>query len=108
MIEKFTHNKIANILVGILLLAGIAYYLVSFGRQIKGVTSICSMYPVGSSITGIENAAKNFPVMLSGPVEGNNSNHYFVCSEFSMCDISCDIEVQNGIVIEAVLHNVST
>ena len=103
------NSRKANIFVGLILAGGIAYYLFNFGQQTKGVVEICSIYSEGSSISGIQDKANSLPVKLRGPhILKDESQQYIVCSEYSMCDISCDIKVENGIVKEMVLHNVST
>ena len=100
------NSRIANIIAGIILLAGIGVYLFKFFDQVHGVQQLCPKYKVGASILGIENEAKNYSVKLRGPTKlSSGESVYHVCAEFTLCDISCDLYFTDSVVTSIGCEN---
>ncbi len=104
MVRKFLNN-----IVGIFIVIGLSYYAFNFYRQINAVNYVCDSYSKGKSILGIEDTVKELPVKFAGPIDSNDGlQYYVVCADYTLCEIACDIRVDNSIIVSSELSNTGT
>ena len=93
--------KRAGSVMGLLILFGIGYYVYSMWRQSKEIEELCASYFVGAEAENMRNTSLEFGVQLMGPYEIEKQpgvQKFIFCAPLSMCDVSCALEVKDGVV----------
>ena len=89
---------------GPIVLAGIAVYIFFFVAQGRAAAKLCENHPVGSPINNIEDIEGTFLLTRMGPDPGPDQQGAQVaifCASTTMCDTSCRLTVEDGLVVEA-------
>lgn len=89
---------------GVIILIGMGYYFYAWYAETRDVERLCATYPEGASADKILDVARSYSGRLMGPVENKDKNgayHFIYCSPITMCDVSCRIEVESGVVTES-------
>ena len=89
---------------GILMLLGIGAYLVVWQLEARGVREFCSRFPVGADASEIWTVADGLWGDLTGsrqPVDLGGKKTFIYCAPTTMCDVSCSLEVVDGVVTES-------
>ncbi len=88
---------------GPLVLAGIAIYIAVVVAQSRAAASLCDRYSVGTRIADVENLEGTFLLRRMGsiyPIIPGAQNVIF-CAPLTMCDVSCSLEIENGLVTKS-------
>jgi len=89
---------------GVIVLIGLGYYFYAWYAETRDVEKLCAMYPAGTSAGDILEVARAYSGQLMGPVEDKDKNEtyqFIYCAPMTMCDVSCNIEVEDGVVTES-------
>ena len=89
---------------GLLLILGVGFYVYSLRTQSRDVAELCSVYPEGASVTNLAEIAGGYSGRLMGPfkLEDKPGTEAFIfCSPLTMCDVSCSLEIKDGVVIKS-------
>jgi hypothetical protein len=90
--------------VGILIVLGVGYYVYSMHAQSRDVEELCSTYVKGTRADEILEVAQDYSGQLMGPIESTNKDDtysFIYCAPVTMCDVSCSIEVEDGVVTKS-------
>lgn len=99
--------KIPRHLVTTLTIAGIALGVMLYWTQTNGVRIICESHPIASIVEDPQQLASSFGVQLKGPIDLINKpglKRYVYCAQFTMCDVSCEMEMSGTVVVRSVLN----
>ena len=86
---------------GIVLLLGIAWYVYAINAQTDDVEAFCSRFEPGQAAPDPEPIALEYSGTLMGPAmpKPRAGKYSFVyCAPLTMCDVSCSVEVENGLI----------
>ncbi|MFT4582067.1 MAG: hypothetical protein ACI915_003865 [Gammaproteobacteria bacterium] len=100
--------KIPRHLVITLTMAGVALCVMLYWTQTTGVRIICDSNPIGSIVGDAQLLANSFGVQLKGPVDLIDKpgiKGYTYCAQFTMCEVSCELEMSGTVVAGSVLNN---
>ena len=89
-------------IAGLLLITGIGFYIFSIYNQISDVAEVCALLTPGSTVEKLKEIESNYSLKLRGPFELNNKPgelHAIFCSELTLCETACSIEIKNDIII---------
>ena len=89
-------------LFGILVVLGFGWYGYAWYAETRDVARLCSAYPKGAVADGLLELADDLSAKLMGPIPNDKSGSGYkltYCSPITMCDVSCSIEVRDGVVI---------
>ena len=87
--------------LGILLVGVVIAYFVVLGGSLAGVNDICEAYPVGTRLSDFNDIDHGWAVSAMGPYEDPKTPgvvSMIYCSAPTMCDASCKLEIENGLV----------
>lgn len=93
---------------GVLVVLGVAYYFYAMYAETRDVKELCATYVEGTSADDLLKVAEGYSGKLMGPIEDKNKDNTFsfiYCSSMTMCDVSCDIEVESGVVTKSEFHS---
>ena len=96
--------KLANRIVGLFLLAGVAFYVYSLWAQSKGIKDVCAAHPEGAELGDPNDLADEYSIRYMGSFEVEDSpgvDRHIFCAPLTMCDASCSLYVKDGIVTQA-------
>ncbi|MDA0821456.1 MAG: hypothetical protein O3C28_03420 [Proteobacteria bacterium] len=99
--------KIPRHLVTTLTIAGVALCVMLYWTQTTGVQIICDSFPIGSVVEDSEQLANSFGVQLKGPfdlIDKPGIKHYTYCAQFTLCKMSCEMEMSGTVVAHSVLN----
>lgn len=88
-------------------MTGIALCVLLYWTQTNGVRIICDSNPIGSIVEDAELLANSFGVQLKGPfdlIEKPGIQRYTYCAQFTLCEVSCDMEMSGRVVAQSVLN----
>jgi hypothetical protein len=91
-------------IVGLLLVAVAASYAAWHTMQSQSAEKLCGSYPVGTRIGDLHKLPDNFFISRMGPfpIKGNPTGQKIIlCEAMTMCDNSCGLEIEDGIVKSA-------
>ena len=90
--------------VVLLIAVGIAVYISVLIAQSRAAANLCERYPVGSHIEDLEGLEGTFFLTRMGPINDSNipgRQKVIYCAALTMCDESCSLEVEDGLVKRA-------
>lgn len=90
--------------IGLLVLAGIAYYFWSISSQTAGAEKLCAAHPPGTRLVSPATAADAFGVRFMGSQDATQwqkTGKLIFCATLTMCDVSCVLDVEDGVVTRA-------
>jgi len=96
-----------RVIVGVVLLGGVAAYFFSIERQIHAAEALCDAYPAGSrignidAIDGASSLARRGPMPVTGKAE---SDLFIYCAGLTLCEYSCMLEIESGLVTAATFR----
>ncbi len=91
-------------IAGLLLVAAVASYAAWNTMQSRSAMKLCGNYPAGTRIGDLNQLPDNFFVSRMGPfpINGNPAGQKVIlCEAMTMCDNSCSLEIEDGIVKSA-------
>ena len=91
-------------LFGVMLVLGVSYFFYAMYAETRDVKRLCNTYAEGTRADGILEVAQDSSGRLMGPIEDKDKEDTFsliYCAPSTMCDVSCDIEVEGGIVTKS-------
>ena len=94
--------------LGLLLLGGVAAYIVVLTAQSRAAENLCESYTVGAKIDDAESMNGTWLLTLRGPIGGPqrpDTDIYIFCAALTMCDVSCRLEVTNSVVTDAAFRS---
>lgn len=92
----------------ILFLGAIGLYVYFINKQMNDIKAVCSLYPVGASMEGIEDVAKRYSIKYMGSFEVNDNPgamSVIFCAPLTMCDVSCNLVYKNNKIIRSDIFN---
>ena len=90
--------------MGLLLLGGIAAYVLVLMAQSDAAANLCENYAVGSTIADLEHLDGTFLLTRMGPFDvpkDPGTQRVIFCASLTMCDTSCSLEVVDHVVKSA-------
>ena len=99
--------RLGNIL-GLVVLSGVAAYVLMSRAQSRAATDLCESIPVGTRVESPESLTDSSLLKLMGPIrdpELPNTEVLIFCAGLTMCDVSCQIEVTDDIVTDVVFRS---
>ena len=91
-------------IVGLLVLGGIAAYVMLLFAQRNAAAELCDRYPVGSSIEDLDDLDGTLLLTRMGPLddpENPGTERVIFCAGLTMCDTSCSLEIRDRVVTKA-------
>ena len=91
-------------IVGLLVLGGIAAYVMLLFAQRNAAAELCDRYPVGASIEDLDDLEGTFLLTRMGPLddpEKPGTQRVIFCAGLTMCDTSCTLEIKDRVVTDA-------
>ena len=91
-------------IVGLLLVTAVASYAAWNTVQSHNAEKLCDSYPVGTRVRDLQKLPDNFFISRMGPypINGNPTRQKVIlCESMTMCDNSCSLEIEDGIVKSA-------
>jgi len=85
--------------IGLLLVFGIGFYVYSIFQQVNEVAEVCSVLSAGTPVGKMKELKTHYSLELRGPFELKDKPGtlvYIYCSDLTMCETSCSIEVKDG------------
>lgn len=86
---------------GLLITCGVGVYVSVLVAQTRAAAKLCDSYPVGSGIEDLATLEGTFFLTQMGPTDDPDSpgtKRVIFCASLTMCDTSCSLEVENGLV----------
>ena len=92
---------------GPLVLAGITIYIAVHFAQTRAAATLCERYSAGTPINDIENLEGTFFLKPMGHYDPQNpaAQQVIFCVPSTMCDVSCSLEIENGVVTKSDHHS---
>lgn len=90
--------------IALFIFLGLGIYAFFTFAQGRAVANLCDNYPTGSRIENIEELEGTFLLTRMGPLpdpEKPGVETVIFCASLTMCDTSCNLEIENGRVTEA-------
>ena len=72
--------------------------------QNRAAADLCSNYSIGTHIEDLEDLGGTFFLTRMGPIPKPNNpsaQKVIYCAALTMCDESCSLEIEDGVVIRA-------
>jgi hypothetical protein len=91
---------------GLLLAMGVVVYVVLLLAQERAAEEVCAAHPPGTQVTDARNLPKSLLLSPRGPLTDPRRpsvERVIYCAALTMCDTSCSLEIENGVVIQARL-----
>lgn len=88
----------------LLVACGIAVYISVLMAQNRAAADLCSNYSIGTHIEDLEDLGGTFFLTRMGPIPKPNNpsaQKVIYCAALTMCDESCSLEIEDGVVIRA-------
>ncbi len=92
---------------GLLVALGIGYYIYAMNAETSDVEELCARYPVGTPADGFAATADGLSGDLMGPMGPDDKSGkltYIYCSPMTMCDVSCSVDIEDGVVTRSDFH----
>lgn len=89
---------------GLILVCVIAVYISVLTAQSRAAANLCENHPVGSRIKNFENLEGTFALTQMGPIDDPGkpgAQKVIFCAALTMCDTSCSLEIEDGLVVRA-------
>lgn len=92
---------------GPLVLVAIAAYVAVNVLQTRAAASLCARYSVGTPLKNVNDLEGTFFLTPMGHYDPNNpaSQNVIFCAATTMCDVSCSLEIENGVVKKSEHHS---
>jgi hypothetical protein len=90
--------------ITLFMLLGLGVYAIFTFVQGRAVANLCDNYPSGSRIENIEELEGTFFLTRMGPLpdpEKPGVETLIFCASLTMCDTSCNLEIEKGRVTQA-------
>jgi len=90
--------------LGLLFILGIGFYIWSIQVQTRDVAEFCSTYPEGSRAEDFFTVAERYSGNLMGEhkfTDKDRPQQFVYCAPLTMCDVSCNVEIENGVVTKS-------
>lgn len=91
-------------ILGLLVVVVVASYAAWNTMQSQSARKLCGNYPAGTRIGDLHQLPDNFFISRMGPfpINGNPAGQKVIlCEAMTMCDNSCSLEIEDGIVKSA-------
>ena len=92
--------------VGPLVIVGLSIYIAVHFAQTRAAVSLCERYSVGTRINDWKNLEGSFFLTPMGHYDPKlpRVQNLIFCASATMCDVSCSLEIENGLVTKSE-HN---